>query len=336
MDAILQTGDELYRKIPHKHKYVDYTELPKDIQVDTFNSVFHCEPGVILCGYLMSRDSSGELYSLEDASVLACQSGNGLLLTSCGYTVSVMSVSNTFLLHDSHSRDQGGLSHPDGTAVLMKFDNVSDLTKHVQRLYRGSLHAQFDVVSFNIRLVGSMSRTVADNPSSSDSVVQTRTVPAIGTKTLNVKLKDGRSFTISGLPRTAQICDQTKVTQEPDKVKDYALLAMEFGLLFQNFLGSIKTPNRNRMMRTLKLMMVLLKADSNMCRYADEILRFLVHQTCILSEREAHQMFYGMFVNTKGKLDSFIPCDLMMEFVVRATKKHIKHMHSNKTERNVE
>ena len=82
--------------------------------------------------------------------------------------------------------------------------------------------------------------------------------------------------------------------------------------------------------------MVLLKADSNMCRYADEILRFLVHQLFILSEEEAHIMFYGMFVNTKGKIDSFIPCDLMMEFVVRTMKKHIKHMYSNKTERNIE
>ena len=69
---------------------------------------------------------------------------------------------------------------------------------------------------------------------------------------------------------------------------NYAHLVMEFGLQFKNFLDCIKTPNRKRMLRTLKLMMVTLKVNSNMCKYADKILRFLVLQLCALTDH-VHQ-----------------------------------------------
>ena len=122
---------------------------------------------------------------------------------------------------------------------------------------------------------------------------------------------------------------------QKDYVQNYALQILELGLAFKNFLDSIKVPNRARMLRTLKIMMVLLKAHKWQSKYADEILRFLVHQLAILSEHDAHMMFYSLFVNTKGRIDSNIPCDLQMEYLVRVCKKHIKHMHSNKTEENI-
>ena len=89
------------------------------------------------------------------------------------------------------------------------------------------------------------------------------------------------------------------------------------------------------MIRTLKVMMIILKSDNNLSKYADEILRFLVQQQFTLSEVQAHDVFYGMVVNTKGHIDSHIPVDLQMEHIVRSMKKHIKHMFSNKTEENI-
>ena len=90
------------------------------------------------------------------------------------------------------------------------------------------------------------------------------------------------------------------------------------------------------MIRTMKRMMIILKADNNMSKYADEILRFLVHQTCTLSEYDAKLTFYSMFINTQGRIDGHIAADMQMEFIVRTYKKHIKHMLSNKTESNIE
>lgn len=150
-----------------------------------------------------------------------------------------------------------------------------------------------------------------------------------------MKLPDGTLVKI----RLKSAVRQTQRVQEalkPDSAQAYGQLTLELGLLFKNFTECIKVPNRERMIRTLKLMMIVLKSDNNLSKYSDEILRFLVHQLCLLSEKEAHCMFYCMFVNTKGRLDSHIPVDLQMEFIVRVCKKNIKHMHSNKTEGNIQ
>ena len=331
MDTVLRTGDDLYLKIPHKHKYVDYTELPKKFHLNAFNTSFEAEHKTIQCGYLGSHESSGQLYSIEDAALSACQTGTGFLLITCSYTIAVTKTGEQFFLFDSHARDSSGLPHADGTAVLLKFDSAHDVAKHVRRLYRGNLHAQFDVVSFKVSVT-----SAAATPVPSDVASEPETH-----KTLLVQFRSGKSLKVILPIRKPESTPEShnelfEKPQKADKSKDYILQAMEFGFLFKNFLQSIKTPNRERMLRTLKLMMVVLKADSNMSRYADEILRFLVHQICTLSSKEAHEMFYAMFVNTRGKLDSFIPCDLMMEFAVRAIKKHIKNMHSHKTQHNIE
>ena len=81
--------------------------------------------------------------------------------------------------------------------------------------------------------------------------------------------------------------------------------------------------------------MTVFKAKSNNSKYAFEIHRFLIQQMSTLSEREAAEVVQGMFVNTKGKKNGHIPADLQMEYVVKTIKKHIKHMYSNKTEKNI-
>ena len=42
------------------------------------------------------------------------------------------------------------------------------------------------------------------------------------------------------------------------------------------------------------------------------------------------------FVNTKGKVDSHVPADHQMEWLVKMNKQHIKHMFSNKKETTIE
>ena len=122
---------------------------------------------------------------------------------------------------------------------------------------------------------------------------------------------------------------------QPDKVKAYAQQVLEFGLLFKNFEEVCNNPNRERMLRTLKLMMLLIRADSPQAKYADEILRFLMQQLVLLSEHAAYEMFFSLFVNMKGQLTSSMPADIWMERLVRITKKHIKSMVSNKNEENI-
>ena len=109
-------------------------------------------------------------------------------------------------------------------------------------------------------------------------------------------------------------------THNHDHVQNYASQVLEQGLVFKNFLEPIKVPNRARMIHTLKVMIVLFKAYNWLSKYADEILQYLVHQLAILSEHDAHMMFYSMFVNKKGRIDTDIPCDLQMEYIVCVCK----------------
>lgn len=108
---------------------------------------------------------------------------------------------------------------------------------------------------------------------------------------------------------------------------------LEMGFAFKFLLLNVNIPNRDRMLPCLKYFMCILKANKNNSKYALEILRLLATQQSLLDEKSAHETFYGLFVNTQGKFDSSFGSDLQMEHRVRLTKKHIKYVHSDKTEK---
>ena len=123
---------------------------------------------------------------------------------------------------------------------------------------------------------------------------------------------------------------------QPDKVKDYGHYALECGLTFRFFLSLMKTPDRKPILAVFKMMMVQLKARNPKAKYPLEILRMLVQQYSLMPLRQACQVLYACFVNTKGKFDSHVPADLQMEWIIKEEKKQIKHMYSNKTVSNIE
>ena len=81
------------------------------------------------------------------------------------------------------------------------------------------------------------------------------------------------------------------------------------------------------MLPLLKRAMVLLKCNNTFLKCAYEILS----SKCDFKK----PMKSFMFVNTRGHIDSFIPTDLQMEYIVKLVKKIIKGMSSNKTESNI-
>ncbi len=112
-------------------------------------------------------------------------------------------------------------------------------------------------------------------------------------------------------------------------------MVLELGLLYKDLLDFVRLPDRNRGIRLLKLSMLVFKGHNNHSKYALEILRLLVHQLCSLSNKEAHEEFYGLFVNTLGKVDSHVAADERMEWLVHVLKKHMNHMYSDKTHKNI-
>lgn len=116
----------------------------------------------------------------------------------------------------------------------------------------------------------------------------------------------------------------------PDKVKDYSHHVLELGLTYVYFLKLCKMPNRDRMLALFKVIMMQLKSRSVHAKYPLEILQYLFLQYSLLTEQVAHQTFHAGFVNTKGKSDTNIPADQQMEAVIKKSKRHIRHMCSNK------
>ena len=123
--------------------------------------------------------------------------------------------------------------------------------------------------------------------------------------------------------------------KKADCIKNYGNLILELGLLLKDLLDLSQMPERQRGLSLLKMAMLFFKSHKNLSKYAYEILRLLVHQICTLSEQEACEEYYGMFVNTNGKYNGHIPADKRMEYLVKQIKEHIKHMASNKTEGNI-
>lgn len=113
-----------------------------------------------------------------------------------------------------------------------------------------------------------------------------------------------------------------------DKVYNFSVCIMESGLLLQAMLDVTHHPHRERHIRLFKFALMFFRAHSLYSKYAYEIVRFLVHQLCTLSEKTAHEEYYGMFVNSKGTVGNCIPCDLAMEHTVKKIKWNVKHMNS--------
>ena len=88
------------------------------------------------------------------------------------------------------------------------------------------------------------------------------------------------------------------MSDRQDYVMHYGRRVLELGLLYKDLLDATKLPERSRHISLFKLTMLLFKSHRNLSKYASEILRVLVHQICILSEKAAAEEFYALFVNT--------------------------------------
>jgi hypothetical protein len=82
--------------------------------------------------------------------------------------------------------------------------------------------------------------------------------------------------------------------------------------------------------------MAMLYTHSSKAKYTMELMRYLAHQIALWSNKQGKLIFYRSFVNTSGGLDTSVPNDLAMEYLVKEYKRAIKHMHSGKTDRNVD
>lgn len=121
-------------------------------------------------------------------------------------------------------------------------------------------------------------------------------------------------------------------TEESDQVFNYSHLVLELGMLYLDLLAVCKSPCRKKLLGLLKSCMMIFKSDLTNSKYALETHRFLTQQISTLSEKEAAEVVQGMFINTNGQVDGYIPAYLPLQNIIKAFKKQIKCRLSNKSE----
>ena len=117
-----------------------------------------------------------------------------------------------------------------------------------------------------------------------------------------------------------------------DYVFNYSRNVLTLGL-FTNVLHDMirSKPSRLDAVAIFKVALIYFKAGNSRLKYANELLRLLVHQLSVMTQNQAASEYDGHFVNTTGTIGRYIATDLQMEYIVKEVKKHIKHMHSEQT-----
>ena len=147
VDKILDKGDQLYSSLATE-KYLLISDLPSNIEGYSF---------VIeetYSGTITAKTSNGPFKCIEDA--LRCLDTFAFLTVDC-YTMAVMKF-DCFYVFDSHSRDEFGISNPDGVATVTRHKTLHDICIFIQNL-SNSLFLESDNKVFEITHVKLTSKT---------------------------------------------------------------------------------------------------------------------------------------------------------------------------------
>ena len=85
------------------------------------------------------------------------------------------------------------------------------------------------------------------------------------------------------------------------------------------------------MMRNWKLLMLYSRSQRKAKKYAFEAMHFITNCYALFSEKMAHRVIHGQFVNRKGGQGNNYANDLKQEHIVKANKAVLRGLCGNKT-----
>ena len=135
MDHILHEGDKLYQSIDTEQQLLLPSDLPRCVTVK--NRVCHMIAGKEAYGSFVQDITETKIILSALCALLQKTSTSALLCIgdktgSSG--IAVLTNSTSLFIFDSHSRDNSGMPCPNGTAVVMKFDNVDNTASYICEL----------------------------------------------------------------------------------------------------------------------------------------------------------------------------------------------------------
>ena len=119
---------------------------------------------------------------------------------------------------------------------------------------------------------------------------------------------------------------------EEDSVTEYAKQLLSVGLFYFQYRDAVKEGDGGRVLRCWKYLLPLF---FNSRRDSKEALLLLCQHKYLLPPRQAKQLLYSRFVNTKGQKRKNIECDLHMEHLNRVCKDAIRDLGPNKTAKSI-
>ncbi len=131
--------------------------------------------------------------------------------------------------------------------------------------------------------------------------------------------------------------EKKKQPQDPlkDCVQNYCCSSFGLCLLACDFTDARKHGNGGRILLLYKFMLFHFKAVGK-SKYAYQILRLFAQTKCLLSPRMAHQLIWNRFINLKGKIDTNVEMDRVMEHKNKRFKQECRGFHGKITEKSVE
>ena len=128
---------------------------------------------------------------------------------------------------------------------------------------------------------------------------------------------------------------QPKRTRTPDHIYEYASETLSLGLIWMEFVDSIREGDGSRIFRCWRYFLPIFRV-TNRTNYSCEAFTLLAQEKFVLSPRMSHQLKWSRTVNTHGRIGKNILCDLHMEHLNRECKASLSGLDSNITDASVE
>ena len=164
LDRVIQQGDSLYVGIKNQllldESYVEdhltVEEMPKQVLMDT--NIYNVYMSSVRCGCLKALEHSPVdwLPLAMQLEALTAEVSHAVLLVSPECFAVFRDRSGCFGLFDSHSRSGRGFPHLEGTAVMLTFNQLSDLINHLHKLFQDrGCYASYEFVPISFQSVNS-------------------------------------------------------------------------------------------------------------------------------------------------------------------------------------
>lgn len=127
--------------------------------------------------------------------------------------------------------------------------------------------------------------------------------------------------------------DSKKRKSQDDSQLNYAIWVIQFGLIIMQMNDTENEGDGERAIRNSKLLLLLFRTGKRAKKCAFELFRLISKVKCQMTQQMAARTIHGRFVNWKGGKGGNCPNDLKQEHLVKFTKKLIRGMGAQKTEK---